>query len=145
MYEKTIYKVALNAAGNIADAEDITQDTFVALFDSNVVFDDDEHVKRWLIRVAVNKSRDLWKSAWRSRTRFFDELTEPSVTFESEEAELLIALGKLPSKYRVALYLFYYEGYTTGEIAEIAGISEPAARKRLSRARMQLKDLMKEE
>ena len=141
-YMKTVYKTALSCCRNAFDAEDVTQETFCALYATDTRFKDDEHVRKWLIRVAVNKSRDLWRSPWKKHASLTDEGLELSAPFSEEESELRSCLEKLPQKYRIVIHLNYYEGYDSHEIADILQISEQAVRKRLSRARMKLKELM---
>ena len=143
-YLRSIYKVAVCNCANAQDAEDLTQDAFFALFNSRLSFGEDEQVKRWLIRVVTNKSKDLFKSAWKQHVVSLDNLeTEPAV-FEPEELELFDAIHELPLKYRTILHLYYYEGYSTREIAQILTCSEVLVRKRLSRARDKLKKVLEE-
>ena len=123
------------------------QETFCALLNSGQSFPDDKSVKRWLLRVAVNKSRDLFRSAWRRKTVSLEEAADAadrSAALSSEETDLFRALQLLPIKHRNVLHLFYYEEYSTGEIAQILQISEGTVRTRLSRARKKLQQILKE-
>ena len=146
-YLPAVYKTALCNCRNTQDAEDIVQETFCALLNSGQSFPDDESVKRWLLRVAVNKSRDLFRSAWRRKTVSLEEAADAadgSAPLSSEETDLFRALQQLPIKYRNVLHLFYYEEYSTREIAQILQISEGTVRTRLSRARKKLQQILKE-
>lgn len=144
LYLDTIYRVALNGCKNHADAEDVVQNTFLKLLNNHNDFTDDDHARKWLIRVAINECNTLWRSPWKKHTTSLDELsTEP--TFSSpDKSELYYAVMELPAKYRQIVHLYYFEGYSVREIAELLNLSETAVQTRLLRARKQLKDLLKE-
>ena len=144
-YGDTVYRVALNCCKNAADAEDIMQTVLLKLYREKTEFESDEHVKRWIIRVAVNEGRKLRSSGWFKRRVSLEEYAG-TVDFESrEDSELFIIVMGLPEKYRVPLYLYYYEELTTQEIADALGRSPSTVRTQLSRAREQLKSLLLEE
>ena len=141
LYSGTVYRVAYCHIGNSADADDIMQDVFLALYTYNKDFRDDEHVKAWLIRVAVNRSRNLLNSC---RYR----LSQPLETAENIPAEtdkggfLLPVVMKLKPKYRTVLYMYYYEGYSVSEIAAALSEKTTTVTTRLSRGRDRLKELL---
>lgn len=137
-YADAVYRAALSVCRNRADAEDVVQDTFLKLYTAEADFADEEHLRRWLIRVAVNDGKNRLKSAWRRNVCYLDEL-EHEPAQESEERELAQVIGTLPAKYSAAVHLYYYEGYSCAEIAEILGISESNVQTRLDRARKMLK------
>ena len=143
-YLKSIYKIALCNCKNTVDAEDVTQEAFCALLNSPISFEEDEQAKRWLIRVVTNKSKDLFRSAWKQKVVSMEDLKTEPAAFETQEQELLDAIHELPLKYRTILHLYYYEGYSTREIAKILVCSEVLVRKRLSRAREKLKTILEE-
>ncbi len=143
-YLDTVYRIALNGCKNHADAEDVVQNTFIKLLKQDKSFTDDEHAKKWLIRVAVNECNSLWRSPWRKNTTSMEELTsEPSFS-TPEKSALYYAIKELPTKYRQVIHLYYFEGYSTREIADIMSISETAVQTRLLRARQRLKEILKE-
>lgn len=140
-YHGTVYRAAYSYLGNHADAEDIVQDTFVKLLSHGGGFESDEHMKAWLIRVAVNLSKNLLKSCRYTRQTELDD----SIPCESgEEHSLLQAVMALPPKYRTAIYLHYYEGYSAREIAAITGSTVSAVTTRLARGRERLKKTLLE-
>ena len=142
MFHGTVFRLAYSYLKNPDDAEDIVQETFLRLYCSNIDFETDENVKAWLIRVAVNLSKDMLKSAWlRGRTELDKDIPEES----KEKDTLNEVIEKLKPEYRSIILLFYYEGYHIKEIAEICGISVSTATTRLSRARKQLKKLLLKE
>lgn len=143
-YLDTVYRVALSGCKNPQDAEDIVQCTFLKLLERNPEFKDEEHIRKWLIRVTINETNSLWRSSWRKKVISLEETqTEPEFS-EPEYNELFHAVQKLSSKYRKVIYLYYYEGYSIKEIAELLHISETAIQTRLMRAREKLRQQLKE-
>ena len=145
-YLSTVYKAAVNCCGNRDDADDAVQNTFLKLLKTDMVFESDEHAKRWLIRVAVNECKTMFRSFGRKKVSSIEELdTEPSYTDDHSGEELFTLLAKLPQNYRAVIHLYYYEGLTVTEIAETLGISQTNVQTRLMRARKKLEKIMKEE
>jgi len=142
-YKNTVYRTAFAYCHNKSDAEDITQEVFIKRFSSDYIFESSEHEKAWLIRVAVNKCKDLFKSF---RFRFTVPLEECDAIYTTpEESEVFHAVMELPKKYRIAVHLYYYEDYTVKQIAEITGNTETAVQTQLYRARKMLKDSLGKE
>ena len=145
LYLDDIYKATLSCCKSKVDAEDAVQNAFLKLLNSDQTFTDDEHAKRWLIRVAVNECKSVWRSFGRKKVVSIEELDcEPSYDSDSGE-ELFSVLAKLPQNYRSVIHLYYYEGYTVSEVSEILNISETNVQTRLMRARKKLESLLKEE
>ena len=141
-YHSTVYRLAYSYLKNPDDAEDVVQETFLRLYLSNTEFETDENIKAWLIRVAINLSKDMLKSSWfRGRT----ELDKDIPAKEKNEDTISEIIEKLKPEYRAVIFLFYYEGYSVKEIAEMNEISVSAATTRLSRARKKLKKLLLKE
>ena len=133
-YIDTVFRVALNCLKNPADADDITQTVFEKLLREKKNFENDDHVRHWLIRVAVNECRKLLRSPWRKHESIEDYMT--GITFDNPaQSDLFRAVMELPAKYRVAIYLHYYEGYTTAEIGKIMGIPKNTVCSHLKRGR----------
>jgi RNA polymerase sigma-70 factor (ECF subfamily) len=144
-YRNNLYAVAFNVCKNPEDAEDVVQETFIQYYSTSKQFETEQHVRAWLIRVAINKAKNVNSSFWRKNKVSLEEYME-SLTFETKEsAELFETVMKLPEKYRIAIHLFYYEDYTTNEIADILKISVSNVKVRLSRGRSLLKETLKEE
>ena len=142
-YRKNVFAMALFYLKSPDDADDVVQDVFLKLYTYTGTFDSEEHIKAWLIRCAVNRCKDILHSAWR---RFSAPLDAASDLVHDdrigEESEVYGMLRKLGSNNRVVLYLYYYEGYSTEEIARMLGISVIAVTSRLKRGRQQLKKLL---
>lgn len=143
-YLDCIYRVAVNGCKNYADAEDVVQNTFIKLWERNEAFEDEEHIKKWLIRVTVNECNSLWRSAWKRRTTYLEEMTSEPVFSTQEKSSLYFAVRDLPQKYRQIVHLYYFEEYSVREIADIMNLSETAVQTRLLRARQKLKEILKE-
>lgn len=136
-YAPAVYRLAYAHGGNAADAEDVMQDVFLRLLTKAPVFRDDDHAKAWLLRVAVNRARDLLRAAGRQNVPL--EMAEDVSAPERPAGETLQAVLALPPKLRLAVHLFYYEELSVKEIAAAVGISQGAVKARLSRARKQLR------
>ncbi len=143
-YIDTVYRVALNYLKNPTDAEDITQDVFLALLRAHPDFTSDDHAKFWLIRVTVNACKKHFRSPWRKVVPL-DAYTEQLPFQESAQKDLFFAVMSLPAKYRIPIYLYYYEEYTTGEIAELLNIPKGTVCTNLNRGRDKLKKMLQEE
>lgn len=135
-----VYRLCHVYLKNRADAEDAVQTAFVKLLQSDVSFGDYAHERAWLLTTAKNCCRDMLKCWWRRQRVDWETLPEP-VTPDSagQDSELLERLFALPGKYRVALYLFYWEEYPVKEIAAMLGSTESTIRSRLQRGREKLK------
>lgn len=143
LYYEDINKVSFALCKDLYDAEDVTQTTFIKLLNQKEEFDDDYHIKRWLIKVAINECRMLWKSPWKTKVDYY--VPEKAVNhrgMDDEELLVLDAVMKLKKKYREIVHLFYYEEYSAKEIAEILDLNEGTVFKRLQRAREQIKAYM---
>lgn len=142
-YIDTVYRVAFSMLKNPHDADDVTQETFMKLYVSNVSFVTEEHVKNWLIKVAVNCCKNFFRARW----RYHEDIDEyaQSLGFESkEQTELFCAIQALDRKYSVIIHLHYFEGYSCKEIGALLSISENTVSTRLRRARGKLKDILTE-
>ena len=138
-YGDMVRRLCLVHLKNPADTEDIFQNVFLKYVLSPVVFESPEHEKAWLIRVTINACRDLVKSFFRSRTVPLEELLDQPAPLSEEHREVLEAVLALPRKYRDAVYLHYYEGYTAAEIGKLLGKNTNTVYTLLTRAREQLR------
>lgn len=144
-YRDNLFAVAFNVCKNAADADDVVQDTFVQYHTQNRQFESEQHIKAWLIRVAINRSINVTRSLWRRSSLPLEDYME-SLPFEAPEDSTLFAqVMALPEKYRVVIHLFYYEDYPVKDIAGILKVSENNVKVRLSRGRALLKKALKEE
>lgn len=144
-YQNNLYAVAFNVCKNAEDAEDVVQDTFIQYYSFKKQFDNEQHIRAWLIRVAINKAKNMNRTFWRKNKMSLEDYME-TLTFETPESgELFEAAMNLPEKYRIVIHLFYFEDYTIHEIAKILKLSEGNVKVRLSRARLLLREKLQEE
>ena len=143
-YKDTVYRVAYSYVKNSSDAEDISQEVFLTLYSSSPEFADENSEKAWLIRIAINKSKNLVKSNWFSK-RSDDEILENHYEMESEESEIVEQVMSLPDKYRTIIHLYYFEEYSIAEISEITSVKISTIQTRLQRGRRILEKKLKEE
>ncbi len=137
-YKDMVYRTALTAVRNFADAEDIMQDVFLKYFKTHPSFESDEHEKAWFLRVTINEGKNLLRSAWHSRRTSADIAVFAESEAPEEHSEVLEAVLGLPEKYRIVIYLYYYEDYSIRQISKILCSSEAAVAQRLSRGRKKL-------
>ena len=144
-YQKSLYAAAFNICRNTDDANDVVQDTFIQYYTTKKQFQDEEHLKAWLLRVAINRAKDISRSFWKKNRLSIEDYAD-AVPFESrEETGLFEAVMRLPEKYREVIHLYYYEDLYIKETARILRITEGSVKMRLSRGRSFLRDVFKEE
>lgn len=131
-----LYRLAALYLGSASEAEDVLQDVFVKLLSQKRTFRDQEHQKRWLIRVTVNLCKDHLRS---TRRRATVSLEDRDLVGREENREILSLVLSMPEIYRAAVHLHYYEGYSVSEIGKILGLSESAVKMRLKRGREYLR------
>lgn len=143
-YGSMVYRLILQHTHNEADAQDILQDTFIKIMKRRPIFPSIAKEKAWVLKVAMNTCKDRWKyERIRKHEQLFDQYasnTKPTETFV-----ILPYVKKLPQKYRDVIYLFYYEGYSVKEIAELIDKKEATVLTQLKRARKRLQDMLKGE
>lgn len=139
-----IFRLAFSALKNEADADDVTQTVLLRLYETNKIFESEEHVKYWLVRVTVNACKKQWLSYGR-KTENFESCANTLIFEDRQSADLFEAVMALDEKYRVAIYLHYYEGYSIKEIAKILKIPQGTVGTRLDRARKKLKEQLTRE
>lgn len=137
-YSDMVYRIALTRCGTIENAEDVFQEVFMKFSEKEPKFENSEHEKAWFIKVTLNMSKNLRKSAWNKKViATLDE----NITFEKEEENnVFYAICNLPQNYRTVIYLLYYEGYKVKEISKLMKTREGTIKTWLFRAREILKN-----
>lgn len=135
----SVYRVCYSFMKNVPETEDMVQETFLRLMTSGQTFENIRHEKAWLIVTASNLCKDSLKKWWRKHEDL-DDYAQILPTADPKEDSVVEAVLSLPPKYKDVVYLYYYEGYTTAEIAGHLRAPEATVRSRLSRARMILKE-----
>lgn len=139
-----VYQICLMLLKNVPDAEDATQNVFRKVMEQGKPFRDPEHEKAWLIVTARNECRDQLKHWWRRNRESETALLQVS-SRQPEDNGLKELIWELPEQDRLVLYLYYYQGYTAQEIAELLGKNPSTVRTWLVRARKKLKLRMEAE
>ena len=141
-YATMLLRVAYSQLNNRAEAEDTVQEVLLKYMEKAPIFQSEEHEKAWLLRVTVNHCKNHLASSWfRKRA----DLDEGIPALDNAELEVVSAVAALPAKYRAVVHLYYFEGYSTKEIAEILHSRPNTVSSRLSRARALLAKALKEE
>ena len=141
-YENTLFRAALAILREPQEAQDAVQDAYVRYLEKRPRFRDGEHAKAWLLRVTANGCKSRLRAKKRHPTV---ELLDVYPAAEPDSRELVEAIFTLSANQRAAVHLHYYEGYSTGEIAQILGQRPGTVRSHLSRAREALRQYLKGE
>jgi len=144
-HAKTVYRVCFTLMKNPSDTDDAVSETFVRLIQTNPTLENPEHEKAWLIRVAGNVCKDMLRHSSRRNLDLQDFSEHLSTGGEFETDDVMQAVLSLPDKYKTAVYLFYFEGYSCPEIAKITGKPQPTVRYHLQVARKILKQKLGDE
>lgn len=127
-------------------AEDVVQDVFVRLMTTNPALQPGKE-KAWLLKVAMNRCRDLWRGAWLKRvvlgSPVFELIPAPDEFSRiGDKQEMMAAINKLPAMFKEVILLYYYQGYGINEIAEMMELPEGTISSRLSRGRKKLEEVL---
>ena len=145
-YSDMVLRIAYTYLKNRADAEDIVQDVFLRIIDKKPSFNDESHEKSWLIRATIYMCKNKVNMFWNKNKCSIDDVQEFAVSDKyNTDTSVFQAVMALGEKYRVVVYMYYYEGYSTPEIADVIGKNETTIRSLLHRARNKLKDMLKED
>ena len=143
-YMDKIFRLAFSYLKSYADADDITQNVLLSLYRTEYEFENEDHVRNWFMKVTVNECRKFWRRPVHTHENL-DDYAETLVFEDQSYRELFEAILQLDKKRRLVVILYYIEGYSIKEIAEILKIPAGTVGTRLSRARLQLKQYLKEE
>lgn len=144
---KYVYRLCYTYMKNAEEAEDCTEDVFVKVLNSEVTFTDETHERKWLAVTAGNYCKDKLKSARHTKTDYLDDVPEPYAedAENTNKSEVLAAVTALPEKQKEVIWLYYYDGYQTDEIAKMLHAPPSTVRNRLRDARVRLKNILKED
>ncbi len=142
-HEDTLFRAALAILGDVQEAEDAVQDTFLRYLEKRPELRDGDHEKAWLLKVTANRCKSILRT--RRRRPTVELLDIYPVPEEEGSRELMEAILTLPANQRSAVHLHYYEGYTSEEIGAILGQRPGTVRSHLSRARDALRRYLLEE
>lgn len=136
---KFVYRICFIYMKNSFDAEDCTEDVFAKVLGGGYVFNGEEHERKWLAVTAMNLCRDRLKCFWRKKTVSIEQCEETAVEADFNIDETLKEVMKLPPKYKDVIYLYYYMGYKTDDIAKILHKPASTVRNHMREAREMLK------
>ena len=148
-YADDVLRVSYFYLGDRQKAEDVCQDVFVKLL-SNAPELNEGHEKAWLLKVALNRCRDLWRGAWVKRVVLgsptFEMIPAPDETEQRDDEEaMLVAIHELPATFKEVILLHYYQGYGINEISAMMDLPEGTVSSRLSRGRKKLEMILEGE
>lgn len=144
---RTVYRLCFSYMKNAADSEDIVSDVFAKLLKMGTNFQSLEHEKAWLLRTASNMCKNSLRHWWRKREKIDGHESHENLqsTDQFREDEILSTVLELPQRYKDVIYLYYYEGYKTEEIAGILKKPSSTVRSLLRNARIILKGVLENE
>ena len=142
-YKDHVFAAGFSYFRNAADADDIVQETFLKLMKSDRDFESEAHLKNWIMKVAVNECKRVTLSTWFRRKESLADYADKLVFEDPEDRGLFECVMALPKNYRQVVHLYYYEGYSVKEIAEMISIKISAVTTRLQRARKKLREELK--
>jgi len=142
---KTVYRVCFTYLKNPADTEDAVSNTFIKMLRSAPSFESRRHEEAWLVRTAVNVCKDFLKHWWQRRENLENYSNSLKTDGEIETGDVLDAIFRLPEKYKAVIYLYYYEGYSSPEIADALKKPKSTIRNYLHEARNALRDMIGDE
>ena len=143
-YRDRLFAAAFQVCGNAADAEDAAQEALLRYHISEKQFESVQHIRAWLLRVAINCAKNVSRSFFRRNTVPLEDYMD-SLEFDSGESrEIFREVMNLPETYRLVIHLYYYEDYSVAEIGRILGLTESNVKVRLSRGRQLLKKALQE-
>ena len=144
-YGDRVFSAAFSICRNREDADDVVQDTFLRYHIKNLQYMDENHLKAWLLRVAINRAKDITAAFWRRNRVSWEAYMEELEFTQPEDRSLFRAVMALPEKYRLVLHLYYYEECSIREIASLLHTGEGTIKSRLSRGRTLLKTMLTED
>lgn len=143
-YGDRVFSAAFSICRNREDADDTVQDTFLKYYSMNADYIDETHLKAWLLRVAINRAKDITGTFWRRNRVSWEEYMDELEFVQPEDRCLFQAVMRLPEKYRIVIHLFYYEEYSIEEISSALHRSIGTVKSQLSRGRKLLKSMLTE-
>jgi len=140
-YSDMVYRIALSYLRHLQDAEDAVQVVFLKLIDGRAKPEPGKE-RAFMTRVTINHCKDVLRSVWK---RKIEPLNDEIEFIQKEDRDLFDAIMSLATKYRMVIYLHYYEGYTFSEISDFLGISPSAVSMRIHRAKKVLENKLRED
>lgn len=144
-YGDRVFSAAFSICRNREDADDTVQDTFLKYHTQNADYADESHLKAWLLRVAINRAKDITGAFWRRNRVSWEDYMDELEFEQPEDRSLFEAVMRLPEKYRIVIHLHYYEEYSIEEISATVHRGPGTVKSQLSRGRKLLKSILTED
>ena len=141
-YSDLIYRVAYANVKVKADADDVFQEVWCRYYQKNKVFESEEHRRNWLINVTLKCCKKIYSSVRYKRTVLTDDLSLLQNKLPRKDFEIYHTVINLPEKYRIPIYLYYYEGFSVNEISHITNTNASTVRSQMKRGREKLKEIL---
>ncbi len=141
-YSDMILRLSISYLKSRQEAEDVCQNVFMKYISTNIAFQSEEHEKAWIIRTTINACKDILKSAYHKKMVVTEEVWNGISQDEDAFWEVREAVFALPIKYRIVIYLYYFEGYSAKEIAKMLGKTQNAVSLSLRRGRRKLREML---
>lgn len=142
-YSDMIYRIAYANVKVKADAEDVFQEVWCRYYQKNKSFESEEHRRNWLINVTLKCCKKIYSSVRYKRTVLTDDMSLLKERLPERDFEIYDAVIRLPEKYRIPIYLYYYEGFSVNEISDITKTNPSTVRSQMKRGREKLKEILK--
>lgn len=141
-YSDLIYRVAYANVKIKADADDVFQEVWCRYYQKNKVFESEEHRRNWLINVTLKCCKKIYSSVRYKRTVLTDDVSLLESKLPKKDFEIYYAVINLPQKYRIPIYLYYYEGFSVNEISHMTNTNASTVRSQMKRGREKLKEIL---
>lgn len=141
-YSDLIYRVAYANVKIKADADDVFQEVWCRYYQKNKVFESEEHRRNWLINVTLKCCKKIYSSVRYKRTVLTDDVSLLESKLPKKDFEIYYAVINLPQKYRIPIYLYYYEGFSVNEISHMTNTNTSTVRSQMKRGREKLKEIL---
>lgn len=145
LYKDDVLRLAFSYTKKLTDAEDVTQNVFIKLYNNINSLKNEEHIKKWCMTVTVNECKNFYRSFWKRKILSIEENDNNKYIIDYDDNHIKDALFKLKPRLRIIIYLYYYEGYKVKEIADILKLNPNTVQTNLTRAREKLKISLKGE
>ena len=142
-YSDMIYRIAYANVKVKADAEDVFPEVWCRYYQKNKSFESEEHRRNWLINVTLKCCKKIYSSVRYKRTVLTDDMSLLKERLPERDFEIYDAVIRLPEKYRIPIYLYYYEGFSVNEISDITKTNPSTVRSQMKRGREKLKEILK--
>lgn len=142
-YSDLVYRIAYMNVRIKTDADDVFQEVWCRYFQKNITFESEEHRRNWLINVTLKCCKKIYSASWYKKTVFLEEFPCLKEELPERDYEVYHAVMNLPEKYRIPIYLYYYENFSVNDISNATNTNSSTIRSQLKRGREKIKKVLK--